>query len=276
MKLRLFVLAVLLSMSIAESVGMAQTAGARGQQNRPAAAVPNRPAAATSLPRARDGKPDLSGFWQVMNTANFDIQDHSARDGVPAGQGVVEGNELPYLPAALAKKQENYKARATDDPETKCLAPGVPRLMYMPYPFQIVQDSGKVFMLFEYASHNRTIHTDGTPHPKGGLGLWLGDARGHWEGDTLVADVTDFNDQTWFDRAGNFHSDALHVVERYSLKDRDHMNYEATIEDPNVFTRPWKMKMIFYRRVEENFRVLEYLCWAFPLEKYYPYPTVPR
>ena len=274
MKLRPLVLCVLLSMSIAEYVGMAQTAGARGQQNRPAAAAPNRPAVAAPLPRARDGKPDLSGFWQVMNTANFDIQDHSARDGVPAGQGVVEGNELPYLPAALAQKQENYNARATADPETKCLAPGVPRLMYMPYPFQIVQDSRKVFMLFEYASHNRTIHTDGTAHPKGGLGLWLGDARGHWEGDTLVADVTDFNDQTWFDRAGNFHSDALHVVERYSLKDRDHMNYEATIEDPNVFTRPWKMKMIFYRRVEENFRVLEYLCWAFPLEKYYPYPSI--
>jgi hypothetical protein len=276
MKFRLLILSVLLSMSLAGHVGMAQSAGARGQQNRPAAAASSRPAAAAPVPRARDGKPDLSGFWQVMNTANFDIQDHSASDGVPAGQGVVEGNELPYLPEALAKKQEHYKARGTDDPETKCLAPGVPRLMYMPYPFQIVQDSRKVFMLFEYASHNRTIHTDGTAHPKGGLGLWLGDARGHWEGDTLVADVTDFNDQTWFDRAGNFHSDALHVVERYSLKDRDHMNYEATIEDPNVFTRPWKMKMIFYRRVEENFRVLEYLCWAFPLEKYYPYPTVPR
>jgi hypothetical protein len=159
MKLRLLVLYVLISMSIAEYVGMAQTAGARGQQNRPAAAAPNRPAVAAPLPRARDGKPDLSGFWQAMNTANFDIQDHSARDGVPAGQGVVEGNELPYLPAALAQKQANYNARATADPETKCLAPGVPRLMYMPYPFQIVQDSRKVFMLFEYASHNRTIHT---------------------------------------------------------------------------------------------------------------------
>ena len=231
-------------------------------------------AQAPPLPRARDGKPDLSGIWQVMNTANFDIQDHSARDGVPAGQGVVDGNEIPYQPWALAKKQENLKSRATTDPENKCFAPGVPRLMYMPYPFQIVQNPAKVFMHFEYALHTRTIFTDGSEHPKGGLGLWLGDSRGRWDGDTLVAEVTDFNDQTWFDRAGNFHSDALRVVERYSLRDRDHIDYEATIEDPKVFTRPWKMRMIFYRRLEENFRVLEYLCWAFPLEKYYPYPSI--
>ena len=264
LKRRVFIFAVLCSMSLGTVLVIAQAAGARGAQNR---------TAAPPLPRARDGKPDLSGFWQVMNTANFDIQDHSASDGVPAGQGVVEGNEIPYTPAALAKKKENYASRATADPETKCFAPGVPRVMYMPYPFQIVQDSRKVFMLFEYASHNRTIFTDGTPHPKGGLGLWFGDSRGRWEGDTLVADITDFNDLTWFDRAGNFHSDALHVVERYTLRDRDHINYEATIEDPAVFTRPWKMRMIFYRHLEENFRILEYLCWAFPLEKYYPYPA---
>jgi hypothetical protein len=260
----LFIVALLFAMACGTALVIAQARGGRGAQ------AP----AAPSIPRTREGKPDLSGFWQAMNTANFDIQDHSAREGVPAGQGVVEGNELPYLPAALTKKQENFKTRATADPETKCFAPGVPRLMYMPYPFQIVQDPRKVFMHFEYAYHNRTIHTDGSPHPKGGLGTWLGDSRGHWEGDTLVNDVVDFNDMTWFDRAGNFHSDAMHVVERYSLRDRDHMNYEATIEDPQVFTRPWKMRMIFYRHLEENFRVLEYLCWAFPLEKYYPYPSV--
>ena len=261
---RLLMVVVLCSIVLGAVLVVVQAVSAR---------EPQAPAAG-ALPRARDGKPDLSGFWQVMNTANFDIQDHGARDGVPAGQGVVEGNEIPYLPAALAKKQENYFTRATADPETKCFAPGVPRVMYMPFPFQIVQEPSQVFMLFEYAFHNRTIFTDGSAHPKGGLELWLGDARGRWEGDTLVADVTDFNDQTWFDRAGNFHSEALHVVERYTLLDRDHINYEATIEDPKVFTRPWKMSMIFYRHLERNFRVLEYLCWAFPLEKYYPYPSI--
>ena len=266
MKPRVLIFAVVVSLSLVTVLVLAQAAGVRAPQDQVAA----------SIPRTPDGKPDLSGFWQVMNTANFDIQDHSAQEGVPAGQGVVEGNDLPYQPEALARKKQNYESRATTDPETKCLAPGVPRLMYMPYPFQIVQGSSKVFMQFEYAFHNRTIFTDGSSHPKGGLGLWLGDSRGRWEGDTLVADVTDFNDQTWFDRAGNFHSDALHVVERYRLRDRDHIDYEATIEDPQVFTRPWKMRMIFYRHLEENFRVLEYLCWAFPLEKYYPYPSVSR
>jgi hypothetical protein len=263
MKPRVIVLLALISTSLIAVFAVLQAVGVRAQA----------PAAA-SLPRTPDGKPDLSGFWQTMNTANFDIQDHSAQPGVPAGQGVVEGNELPYRPEALVRKQQNYASRATADPEAKCLAPGVPRLMYMPHPFQIVQGPDKVFMHFEYAFHTRTIFTDGTSHPKGGLGLWLGDSRGRWEGDTLVADVADFNDQTWFDRAGNFHSDALHVIERYTLRDRNHIEYEATIEDPQVFTRPWKMRMIFYRHLEENFRVLEYLCWAFPLERYYPYPSI--
>ena len=229
--------------------------------------------AATTLPRARDGRPDLSGFWQAMNTANFDIQDHSAREGVPAGQGVVEGNEIPYQPWALAKKRENFASRATADPETKCFAPGVPRAMYLPFPFQIVQDPSQVVMLFEYALHVRTFFIDDSSHPKGHIDNWMGDSRARWDGDTLVVDVTQFNDETWFDRAGNFHSDALHLVERYTLMDRDHIRYEVTIEDPEVFTAPWNMSMILYRHLEENFRLLEYLCWAFPLEKYYPYPS---
>ena len=262
MKRPLFIVAVLISITLSAVLIIAQATRAGAVQN------------PSALPRTSDGKPDFSGFWQVMNTANFDIQDHSAQEDVPAGQGVVEGNEIPYQPSALAQKKQNYASRATADPETRCLAPGVPRLMYMPFPFQIVQTPRKVFMQFEYAFHNRTIFTDGSEHPKGGLGLWLGDSRGRWEGDTLIADVVDFNDQTWFDRAGNFHSDALHVVERYTMRDRDHIDYEATIEDPQVFTRPWRMRMIFYRHLEENFRVLEYLCWAFPLERYYPYPSV--
>jgi len=230
--------------------------------------------AASALPRLADGKPDLSGIWQVFSTANFDLQDHVAQKGVPAGQGVVEGNEIPYQPWALAKKQENFKNRATADPETKCYLPGVPRITYTGLPFQFFQASGKasekITILYEYAHTNRYIYTNGTPHPKGPIEWWMGDSRGHWEGDTLVVDNVHFNDQTWFDRAGNFHSEQLHVVERYTLIDPDHINYQVTVEDPKVFTRPWNLSMILYRRKEKNFQLLEYECYGFDVEKYYP------
>jgi hypothetical protein len=223
------------------------------------------PAAAQSaaIPRSADGKPDLSGFWRVMNSAAWDIQDHHAQWEVPAGQGVVVGNEIPYQSWALAKKQENYKNRATADPEKKCYLPGVPRLTYMGYPFQIVQSRNYLAFLYEYVHANRHIYADGTKHPRGPLEFWLGDSRAGWEGDTLVVDVVHFTDRTWFDRAGNFHSEALHIVERYTPTGPDHINYEVTIEDPKVFTRPWKMNMILYRQKEPNFQLLEYECYAF-------------
>ena len=216
-----------------------------------------------AVPRTADGKPDLSGIWQVLNIAAWDIQDHAASLGVPGGQGVVEGNEIPYQPWALARKRENYANRRTADPETKCYEPGVPRATYMPYPFQIVQTPTFVGILYEYVHVTRHIYMDGTPHPKGPIdNWWMGDSRAHWEGNTLVVDVIHFTDQTWFDRAGNFHSDALHVVERYTPTDRDHLLYEATIEDPKVFTRPWKMSMPLYRRQEPNVQLLDYECYA--------------
>ena len=218
---------------------------------------------AAAVPRTADGKPDLSGIWQVLNTAAWDIQDHAASLGVPAGQGVVEGNEIPYQPSALAKKRENYANRRSADPETKCNEPGVPRITYMPFPFQIVQTPTYIAMLYEYIHVTRHIYVDATPHPKGPIDNWfMGDSRGHWEGNTLVVDVIHFTDQTWFDRAGNFHSDALHVVERYTPTDRDHILYEATIEDPKVFTRPWKMSMPLYRRQEPNIQLLDYECYT--------------
>jgi hypothetical protein len=209
-------------------------------------------------PRTTDGKPNLQGIWQVLNTAAWNIQDHHAQLGVPAGQGVVEGNEIPYQPAALAKRQQNFENRLTADPETKGYLAGVPRITYMPFPFQIFQTPDYVTILYEYAHAVRVIHTNGSRHPAGHIDFWMGDSRGRWEGNTLVVDVIDFNDETWFDRAGNFHSDALHVVERYTLIDPDHINYEVTIEDPKVFTRPWKMSMPLYRRKEPNVRLLEY------------------
>ena len=217
-------------------------------------------------PRTRDGQPDLQGIWQVLNTASWDIQDHGASNGVPAGHGVVEGNEIPYTPAALAKKQENVKNRQTLDPLNKCFLPGVPRVTYLPHPFQIVQQRERIDILHEYARVIRYIYMNGNPHPPGPIDWFMGDSRGRFDGNTLVVDVVHFNDETWFDRAGNHHSDALHVVERITPTDREHMDYEVTIEDAKTFTRPWKMSMPLYRRQEKDAELLEYECGAYLLK----------
>jgi hypothetical protein len=172
----------------------------------------------------------------------------------------------------LAKKQENFANRATRDTEVRCFLPGVPRITYMGFPFQIVQMPDTTTILYEYVHAIRYIYTNGTPHPRGPIEWWMGDSRGRWEGDTLVVDVVHFTPNTWFDRTGNFHSEALHVIERYTLIDADTINYEVTIEDPKVFTRPWKMGMLLYRRKEPNIQLLDYDCYAFEWEKYYPYP----
>jgi len=224
------------------------------------------PAAGTQaapIPRTTDGKPNLSGIWQAVNTAAWDIQGHSAQKDIPAGQGVVEGNVIPYQPWAAEKKKENFANRATADPETRCFLPGVPRLMYMPFPFQIFQTPTYLAFVHEYVHAVRHIYVNGTAHPRGPIDWWMGDSRGRWEGDTLVVDVVHFTDQTWFDRAGNFHSEALHLIERYTLIGPDHINYEVTVEDPKVFTRPWTMRMILYRRKEPNAQLLEHECYAF-------------
>ena len=222
-------------------------------------------ARAQGVVRTADGKPDFSGVWQVLNTAAWDIQDHAASLGVPPGQGVVEGNEIPYQPWALLKRQENFKNRSTEDPETKCFLPGVPRATYMPYPFQIVQTPTHIAILYEYVHAQRNVFMN-SQHLQGPIDWFMGDSRGHWEGDTLVVDVTDLGDQTWFDRAGNFHSDALHVVERYAPAGPDHIQYDVIVEDSKVFTRPWKMSMPLYRRKEPNVRTLEYECYVYQRE----------
>lgn len=232
---------------------------------------------AYQAPRTADGKPDLNGIWQVLNTANWDIQGHAAAPGPmiplgaigaePPGLGVVEGDVIPYLPEAAAKKKENFAHRLELDPEVRCYLPGVPRATYMPYPFQIVQSQKQILISYEYASAARAITMDSAK--KAPIDSWMGWSNGHWEGDTLVVDVTGLNDQTWFDRAGNFHSDALHVVERYTPHSPDTMRYEATIEDPKVFSRPWKMGMILYRHAEENAQLLEFKCVEFVEELMY-------
>ena len=198
----------------------------------------------------------------------------------PAGQSVVEGGEIPYQPWALAKKKENFEKRmmvdVTDDkkwhdlgdPELKCYMPGVPRATYMPFPFQIVQGSGDYILIaYEFASTTRIIRMNWKSDAP--ADSWMGWSRGHWEGDTLVVDVTDLREQTWFDRAGDFHSDALHVVERYTPVSPYHIGYEATIEDPKVFTRPWKIRFPLYRRMEDHIQLLEFKCVPFTEELLY-------
>jgi hypothetical protein len=188
---------------------------------------------------------------------------------VPGGIGVVEGNEIPYKPEALAKKQANAADWLTADPEVKCYLPGVPRSTYMPYPFQIVQSGGTSDLLitYEFASASRIVRMNTKSDSP--FDTWMGWSRGRWEGDTLVIDVTSFNGQAWFDRAGDYQSDGLHVVERYTLAGPDTLRYEATIEDPNLYTRPWKISMPIYRRLEKNAQLVDYKCVEFAEEMLY-------
>jgi hypothetical protein len=231
----------------------------------------------SGFPRTAEGKPDLSGVWQTMNTANWDLRAHSPHAGPvvslgaefaePGGTGVVEGGEIPYLPAALATKNANFEKRYTDDPEIKCYMPGIPRATYMPYPFQIVQSTKYVLMAYEFASASRTVYMEKVPPAPSDS--WMGHSVGHWEGDTLVIDVTAMNDQTWFDRAGDFHSDQLHVVERYTPVSADAIRYEATIEDPKTFSRAWKISMPLYRHIEKGAQLVDFKCVEFVEELMY-------
>ncbi len=241
-------------------------------------------------PRAADGRPDLSGIYQALTTANIDIQDHEAQPGphpellgayggFPAGQGIVEGGEIPYRPDALAKKKQNVEKRMvasipgepdtvlSGDPELKCFMPGVPRMMYMPYAIHVFQTPGFVLMTSEFNNASRIVRMNWKEEAP--IDSFMGWSRGHWEGETLVVDVTGFRDDNWFDRAGNHHSDALHVIERYTALSPYHLQYEATMEDPKVFTRPWKTSFPMYRRMEKNVQLMEYKCVPFVEELIY-------
>jgi len=222
-------------------------------------AAPARTDSAQSLPRAADGKPNFEGIWQAAGSAYADLQDHADSLNMLAGRSVlVGGGEIPYQPWAASKRAENFQNRLKDDPVGHCYMPGTPRLMYMQYPFQIFQTRKTVAIAFEWYVNYRLIYTDGTPHPAD-IDSWNGDSRGHWDGDTLVVDVRNFNDKTWFDMAGDFHSDQLHVVERYRMTGPDTIRYEATIEDPKTFTKPWTIALDLERRTDRN-RLFEYVC----------------
>jgi hypothetical protein len=198
--------------------------------------------------------PDLRGIWQARNNANANLESAKVIVDPPGGK-------IPYQPGALATRQLNFAKRATADPETKCFQPGVPRATYLPTPFQIMQNAGGVYIVYQDVHAYRIIYLDGSPHNQG-LGYAMGDSRGHWEGNTLVVDVTSFSDATWLDRAGNYHSDALHLVERYTRADRDTLTYEATIEDPKVFAKPWKIRMPLRLQTGPGVQILEDECSA--------------
>ena len=225
--------------------------------------------------------PDFNGIWQAMTTANWDILDHGADAGSltklggawavqPEGRGIVEGNEIPYKEEARARQRTNLQNRLKfdpqnphdmGDPEAKCYMAGVPRAMYMPYPIQILQTDEQILMAFEYASAGRTIHLK--DHREAPVPSWMGWSNGRWEGETLVVEVTSQNGNSWLDRVGNYATDTLKVTERYTLRDADHLMYEATLEDPAVFTRPFKISFPLYRRIEANTDLGEMKCVEF-------------
>jgi hypothetical protein len=274
---------VLISALVGAGIAMSVTRSSGQSTSRPA--------------RTADDKPNFNGIWQANNEAHWDLQAHEARPGavtqpgvypsyefarvpaapvlalgaaagVPGSIGVVQDDgQIPYKPDLAKIKQENGENWIDRDPELKCYLPGIPRAMYMPYPFQIVQSTNKIEMAFTFAGAARTIHLDKVEGPPDDT--YMGHSVGRWEGDTLVVDVRNFNVKNWFDRAGNFHSTSLHLVERFTPITPDAINYEVTIEDPEVFARPWRIAMPLYRRLEPNIQLVDYPCIEFAEEFLY-------
>jgi hypothetical protein len=241
-----------------------------------ATAACSAPAQQDGLPRMANGKPDLNGIWQALNEANWNLEAHVASQGavetlgaigaVPPGMGVVQGGRIPYRPEALTQRQQNHANRRTEDPEAKCFMAGVPRVTYLPHPFQIVQSDTDLMFVYQHAGAVRTIQMG--RHVEAPVDSWMGWSNGRWEGDTLVVEVTGLT-ANWLDRSGNFASETRRVTERYSMTDRDHLLYEASIEDPAVFTAPWTIRMPLYRRVEPEARLMDFRCVEFAEELMY-------
>lgn len=227
------------------------------------------------------GKPNLNGIWQAANTAYWNLEGHSAEAlddfwqlgaiaAIPAGRSVVVGGEIPYLPEALEQRDKNRAGWPQQDPEAKCYMPGIPRATYLPHPFQIVQGEGDIItFIYSFANANRPVYMNEDEHEIAPIDLWMGRSNGTWDGDTLVIEVNSNIDQTWLDRAGNHHSYAMVVTERYSLISENIMQYEATIDDPMTFARPWTIQMPLYRNIEDDAQLYEFNCVEYAEELLY-------
>lgn len=234
--------------------------------------------AAYRAPRDGYGNPDFNGIWQAMGTAHWDLETHESRAGplwqlgalgaIPGGIGIVEGGSIPYRAEALARKLENQANWIELDPVVKCYMPGIPRANYMPYPFQILQTPDHILFAYQFASASRTVFMN-RPDYEAQILTVMGHSLGHFEGDTLVIKVSDQYDLTWFDSAGNHHSENMTVTERFTPTGPNSLLYEATIEDPEIFTAPWKISMPLYRRLENNMRLVEFKCQEYSEEIIY-------
>lgn len=219
------------------------------------------------------GHPNLNGIWRAYNSAYWNLEAHSAQaldkfwrlgafGAIPAGESVVEGGDIPYLADALKQRNENRAGWPAADPAAKCYMPGIPRATYQPFPFQIFQGNDPdILMVYPFATSNRMIHVKNHMEPP--VDTWMGRSNGHWDGDTLVVVTTGFNGKTWLDRSGNYYSKKAKVTERFKLMDSSHIDYEATIEDPSVYSKPWTIKMILYRNTDPNARLLQFKCVTF-------------
>jgi hypothetical protein len=271
-----FLIVIALCVATLNAQQRGTSSAARGAAAARNAAPAPQASASYLAPRTSDGRPDLNGLWQALDGPNWNLEPHAADFGtapqlgainaVPPGVGFADG-PIPYRPDMLAQRNENYKNRMALDPEAKCYLPGVPRAMYVPQPFQIIQSPDYIMMVFQFGGAVRTIYMkDHKPAP---APSWMGWSNGHWEGEMLVIETTGLDDRSWFDRAGNFHSDELKVVERIQARSADTLTYEATVEDPKVFTRSWKINLPLYRRVEKNAQLMEFKCVEFAEELLY-------
>jgi len=216
-----------------------------------------------SPPRLSDGTPDFRGIWQARSLAYIDLEGlGSSGDAKPVTKSIVvdpPDGKIPYLLDALKQRDANFKNRVTADPTANCYQAGVPRAILLPTPFQFVQSIGNLAIVYTDNHAYRIVDASSIPHDDG-IDFFMGDSRGHWEGDTLVVDVTDLGDQTWLDEAGDFHSDQLHVVERYTLLSPDTMRYEARLEDPKTYAKPWTIRLLLYRDKSPGARITEDEC----------------
>ena len=277
--------AAVVTLAVMPIAGQAPQGGRAGGRGAGAPAAPAAPAAqaarpAVARPARIAGHPNMNGIWQAMGSAYWNLEDHSASatqfwqlgaiGAIPAGQSVIvdpANGVIPYTPAALKVRDQNRAGWPKSDPEAKCYMAGIPRSNYMPYPFQIVQGQKDILFVYEYASSNRIVHMSN--HTEAPVDSWMGWSNGKWDGDTLAITVNGFNDSTWFDRSGNHHTEALTVEERYTLQGDNVLIYEATMTDPKTFTRPWKIRMPLYRRLEPNVQLLEFKCVEFSEELLY-------